>query len=65
VLGIVRVVESPEVENCEVTAGSGATYQLQSEVIWDGKAGLDIRGARLIARVCGGPLTIYLAGKRR
>jgi len=43
VLGIVRVVEEPEVETCEVTAESGTTYQLESQVLWDGKAGSDIR----------------------
>jgi hypothetical protein len=43
VLGIVRVVEAPQVETRELTAESGTTYQLMSQVIWDGKAGRDIR----------------------
>ena len=43
VLGIIRVLEEPEVETCEVTAESGTTYQLESQVLWDGKAGGDIR----------------------
>ena len=30
-------------ETCEVTAESGTTYQLQSQVLWEGKAGGDIR----------------------
>ena len=43
VLGIVRVVEGPEVETCDVTAESGTRYQRESQVLWDGKAGGDIR----------------------
>jgi hypothetical protein len=43
VLGIIRVVEAPEEETREVTAESGTTYELQSQVLWDGKAGGDIR----------------------
>ncbi len=43
VLGVVRVVDEPEVETREVTAQSGTTYQLENQVFWDGKAGGDIR----------------------
>ena len=43
VLGIVQVVEEPQEETREVTAESGTIYQLASQVIWDGKAGGDIR----------------------
>jgi len=43
VLGIIPVLEEPQVETREVTAESGTTYQLESQVLWDGKAGGDIR----------------------
>ena len=56
VLGIIRVLEEPEVESCEVTAESGTTYQLESQVIWDGKTGGDIR---VLVAVDDGGLSAY------
>jgi len=42
------VVEEPEAETHEVTGKSGTVYQVQTEVVWDGKPERDIRVMAMI-----------------